>query len=262
MKDLIATIKTDKKYKMSSNGLCLQFIEDDYGQQKRDISNLRDYFKKWPTFYYFVVAIFSPMWWSGLSQKKFITKYPKKGITLNLGSGPEIIHEKVVNVDMFSYKGVSVLSDILDLPFRNSSIDRVICSMVIEHIKYPQIAVSEIYRILASGGLVYISVPFMYPFHASPNDYSRWTHEGLKELLSDFEILEIGVRAGPFSALSVWLSYTFAQFLSFGVPALYWILMNLFTFIFFPIKILDVFASNLPFAINTAAAFYVVARKK
>lgn len=228
----------------------------------KDISNIRDYFKIWPRFYYFIAKIFGPLWWSGVSSKNFTAMSNKKRVILNLGSGPKIINPTVVNVDMFSYQGVSVVADIHALPFRDNSVGTVLCDTVLEHVKKPQIVVKEINRVLSVDGLVYITVPFLYPFHSSPNDFYRWTHEGLSELMNDYEIIKIGVRAGPFSALTIWFCYIFASVFSFGYAPLYWLLMNLFLFIFFPIKLIDIIASRLPFAINLASVLYVIAKKK
>ncbi|MBX4200291.1 class I SAM-dependent methyltransferase [Candidatus Parcubacteria bacterium] len=227
----------------------------------KDPGNIRDYFKKWPRFYFIVREVFSPVWWSGVSQKNFI-KLHQGGKIVNLGSGPEIIDERVINVDAHKYPSVSVVADITKLPFEDNSIDSAICNTVLEHVKNPEGAVSEMHRVLRSGGYAYTTVPFLYPFHASPDDYTRWTHAGVRELFKNFEIEEIGVRAGPFSLLATWLCYICATIFSFNSEFVYWILVNLFMFIFFPIKILDVIGSRLPFSIHLSAILYVIVRKK
>lgn len=227
----------------------------------KDPANIRDYFKRWPKLYYFVLVVFSPMFWSGLSQKKFLKKYPSQGTILNLGSGPDVVNG-VTNVDMFPYKGVAIVADIMKLPFGDNAIEAVMCNTVLEHVRDPIKAVAEMRRVLKPGGLVYITVPFLYPFHASPDDFTRWTHVGLRELVRDFEVVELGVRAGPFSTLTVWLCYLPALIFSFGSETLYWIIMNLCMFVFFPIKLLDLVIARLPFAIHLSSILYVVARKK
>jgi ubiquinone/menaquinone biosynthesis C-methylase UbiE len=54
-------------------------------------------------------------------------------------------------------------SDIFRLPFRDESFDGVICSEVLEHIKDPRPAVSEILRLLKPGGSLAASVPRHLP---------------------------------------------------------------------------------------------------
>jgi ubiquinone/menaquinone biosynthesis C-methylase UbiE len=61
-------------------------------------------------------------------------------------------------------KGVSDRStfqtaDITDLPFRNSSVDLLIASEVIEHLPEPQAALSEIARVLVPGGFLALTIP-------------------------------------------------------------------------------------------------------
>lgn len=200
-----------------------------------------------------------------MSPQQFLKKfYPQEGdqcALLNLGSGPKILRKDLVNVDMTKYKNVKIVADLTALPFPAETIDGFICETVLEHIMDPQSAVAEMERVLKVGGVGYISVPFLYPFHSSPYDYIRWTEQGLRNMLSNFEIVELGTRSGPFSVLNVWLCYLIPSIFSFGNDKLYWLLTNLSLLIFFPIKFLDVLAIHLPFANRTASILYCVVRK-
>jgi SAM-dependent methyltransferase len=49
------------------------------------------------------------------------------------------------------------------LPFADASIDKIICSEVLEHIEDYSTVLSEIYRVLKPNGLVAISVPRYWP---------------------------------------------------------------------------------------------------
>ncbi len=222
---------------------------------------MRDFFKRWPRIYFFIATVFGPMMFCGLSGKGFLKKYDKEGVCLNLGSGPRILGEGVTNVDLHPYPGVTVVADITALPFKEGSVSRIVCDNVLEHVKDPERAVREMHRVLSQGGLAYISTPFLYPFHSSPSDYHRWTYQGLLELTKDFTAVEGGNRAGPFSALTVWLCYLFSSVLSFGSRRVYWVLMNASILIFFPVKLLDIVGNHLPFVNNFAAVFYLVIRK-
>ncbi len=225
-------------------------------------SDIRSFFKRWPKLYYFVATVFGPMMFCGLSSQRFLKKFPSEGKTLNLGSGPKILSVSVTNVDIYPYKGVSIVSDILSVPLEEGSVARIISDNVLEHVKDPQSAVKEIHRLLKSGGLAYVSTPFLYPFHSSPSDYQRWTKQGLEELFKDFEMLEIGVRAGPFSVLTVYLNHLFALIFSFGSKRLESVLVNMVMFVFFPIKLLDIIFNYWPGAESMAAVFYCVVKKK
>ncbi len=226
-------------------------------------SFIRDFFKRWPAFYYFVVMVFGPTLLLGLNPKKFLRKYLLEGETINVGSGPRRLGPAVKNVDKHPYDGVDIVADLEAMtPFADASVSRIICDNVLEHVPHPQKAVSELRRILKSGGVLYVSTPFYYPFHPSPSDYTRWTKEGLLELFEGFEVMEIGVRSGPFSSLSVQLSYLFATIFSFGSAFLYWFLLDVSMLLFFPIKFLDIFFNYWPNAVNMAAVLYLVVQKK
>lgn len=82
--------------------------------------------------------------------------------------------------------------DLHDLSkFSSNSYDFVILDEILEHVAQPWLAVKEVYKILKIGGCLICSTPFLIAEHKCPNDYWRFTKEGLTELLSDFERLEI-----------------------------------------------------------------------
>lgn len=225
-------------------------------------TGIKEFFKRWPVFYYFVYDYLGPLHFGGLSAQAFLKKYPPTGSCFNLGSGTRIIASNVTNVDSSAYSNVDIVADIMALPIGNGEVSSIICTEVLEHIRKPELAVAEMKRILKQGGYAYVTVPFLYPYHASPDDYIRWTHMGLRDLFSDFEVVELGVRSGPFSVFTVNACYFFATLFSFGNKHLYWMLVYAFTFLFFPIKFLDVIGNRLPQSINMAALLYCVVRNK
>lgn len=224
---------------------------------------IRDFFKRWPHFYYFVATVFGPLFFSGLSPTKFLKRFALEGGKhLNLGSGPRILSPEVINVDIFPYKGVALVADITHLPLEANSVDTIVCDNVLEHVEDPTAVVAETHRLLRSGGYAYMCIPFMYPFHSSPVDFTRWTMPGLTKLFGEFEMVESGVRAGAFSTLNVYCCYLFALLFSFNSLRLYWILVNVSMFIFFPIKLLDAIFCHFPMSRDMAAVLYVVLKKK
>ena len=80
-------------------------------------------------------------------------------------------------------------------------------------------------------------------------------------LVKKFDVVEEGVRSGPFSVLTVYLVYFFASILSLGIRSVYAFLLNALIFLFFPLKYLDVVANHLPFASDYASVLYIVVRK-
>lgn len=79
------------------------------------------------------------------------------------------------------------------LPFRAGSFDAVVCSEVIEHVADPAALIAELHRVLRPGGRLLLSSPFLYPIHGDPHDYQRLTETRLRQLLRDFEDVQIGV---------------------------------------------------------------------
>ena len=54
---------------------------------------------------------------------------------------------------------------------------------VLEHIYNHKLLLTNIHRSLKSGGCLEGFVPFLYQYHADPDDYFRFTHTGLLKLL-------------------------------------------------------------------------------
>ncbi len=223
---------------------------------------MREYFKRWPWLYYTIVDVFGPIYFGGVSPKRFIDTYYDGGRSLNLGAGARLLDSRLEHIDAYPYPVVSLVADITNIPIESSSVSLIVCDNVLEHVVDPIKALNEIHRLLKQGGVGYLAVPFLYPFHSSPDDYQRWTKKGLLHYCRDFEIVECGVRSGPFSVLTVYLVYMSALLLSFGSKRLYDFLINAFIFVYFPIKYLDFFANKLPFTDDLAADFFIIIKKK
>ncbi len=224
---------------------------------------IREFFKRWPRFYRLIVYVFGPTLLIGLGPRAFLQRYAPEGTgkVVNIGSGPLRLRSDVVNYDITAYTEVDVVADIGHLPIEDGTVDTFVCDNVLEHVPDPRQAIRELHRILKPGGVGYISTPFLYPFHASPHDYQRWTASGLTVLCKDFSEVRVGVRSGLFSALNTWLCYVLPSLFSLGSERLYWLLVNLSLFLFFPVKFLDLLANRLPFARHTAAVFSCVVIK-
>lgn len=99
---------------------------------------------------------------------------------------------------------VTFIADIQDMNMIDAdSYDSAICLEVLEHVPDPVKAISEIKRILKPGGVVIISVPHLSRLHDLPNDYFRFTINGISCLLEQqgFQISETKIKGGLFSFL-------------------------------------------------------------
>jgi len=102
-----------------------------------------------------------------------------------------------VNVDLSAAPGVNVAADAAHLPFPPDLFTRVECDAVLEHVRSPEQVMREITRVLAPGGYAHVVVPFCHPFHAYPEDYRRFTPDGLRLLAPQLEPCAQGWRTGP-----------------------------------------------------------------
>lgn len=85
------------------------------------------------------------------------------------------------------------------IPLASASVSVVLMLDVLEHFKEPVAALAEACRVLRPSGTLLIQVPFLYPLHDLPNDYSRWTANGLSQLLEQqgFEMLKLESDNAP-----------------------------------------------------------------
>jgi len=127
---------------------------------------------------------------------------------LDIGIGPGHFRSLMsrfehVGLDFEPYAGVRVVTDLADrLPFRDSTFDVVVASNVLEHLKRPEEALCECHRVLKPGGLILITVPFLLRVHQAPNDFYRYTHFILHELLVRAHFDRVTVQPlGPSSSV-------------------------------------------------------------
>lgn len=79
------------------------------------------------------------------------------GWVLAVGAGINNTLERVIQLDIFDYPNIDVVTDGGAFPFRDESMAGVICENVIEHVADPAHLVSEIHRVLKPGGAVSIT---------------------------------------------------------------------------------------------------------
>ncbi|GJL65832.1 MAG: hypothetical protein NPIRA05_08030 [Nitrospirales bacterium] len=184
------------------------------------------------------------------------------GMRVNVGSASKRLGVKMVNLDLFRREEVDLQGDLRHLPLQSQSVDTLVCTGVLEHIHDPQQAVKEMSRVLKDDGRVFFETPFMQTVHASPDDYSRWTPNGLRQLFQGFDMGECEVVAGPASALAWQLQETMAMLFSFRSHMLYKVGLRVFGWLAIPVSWLDRILEQHPFAWHAASGYAVVGVKK
>jgi SAM-dependent methyltransferase len=91
---------------------------------------------------------------------------------------------RYIGLDLEPGPGVDVVGDLSsDLcGLEPESFALVICCSVLEHVKRPWAMAANIERLVEPGGMVYVAVPWVWRYHAYPEDYYRFSHRGIMEL--------------------------------------------------------------------------------
>ena len=180
---------------------------------------------------------------------------------LDLGSGFRRRAAHVINLEIAPMPNVNVIGDGHRLPFGDEIFDVVILEAVLEHVSEPGMVVSEVHRVLRKGGRAYAAVPFMQGYHASPEDYQRYTIWGLEHLFSGFQKIESGSCVGATSALH-WIFREYIGILfSFGNIWLYKSLSLIVGWVTFPLVYLDALLKHNRNSHAIASAVFFIGRK-
>lgn len=101
---------------------------------------------------------------------------------------------------------VDVFYDGKNIPFPNDSFDSVFCSEVLEHVFNLEEVLTEIRRVMKTGGKILITVPFSWNEHEVPFDFGRYTSFGIKHVLekNGFEVSTL-IKSGNFARVNLQL---------------------------------------------------------
>jgi SAM-dependent methyltransferase len=194
---------------------------------------------------------------------RFVRSLPADGTVLNIGSGETSYGANVVNMDIGPYPNVDFVGVAERLPVADGSCDGAILMAVLEHVRDADRTLLEAQRILKPGGSLFVDVPFIQGFHASPHDYRRYTQPGLIEAVErlGFEVEASGVAVGPASA-ATWVGAEFLALLFSGrSERAYRLLRPMTGWLVTPVKFADAWLDRHPLAYTIASAVWVRARR-
>lgn len=196
--------------------------------------------------------------------------FKNEGKVLNFGNGKSngsgirlwktnfLDLSSIIHLDVNIGDNVNVVGDGQNLPFKNNLFDSIICQAVLEHVENPNQMISEIKRVLKPQGFLYIEVPFLQGFHADPNDFQRYTLEGLKVLMKDFEIVKYGVSVGPFCTLVWILRDGISSF--FKNKFFFYTIRFIISWILSPLRYFDFLVKNRPMFQRLASENYILVK--
>ena len=106
---------------------------------------------------------------------------------LDLEDSPEVRERTRTDARFETFDGINI-------PFEDESFDTVYCKQVLEHVRHPAPLLSEVRRVLASGGILAGSTSQLEPFHS----LSLWNYTpfGFAQLLDEAGLSLIELRPG------------------------------------------------------------------
>ncbi len=186
---------------------------------------------------------------------------PSAALVVDAGSGNNRIHPDIISVDMFDYDAVDVVCTLDKLPFHDGAIDALVSRSVLEHVATPGAVVAEFGRCTRPGGIGIHMIPFLFPYHASPADYHRFTHEGHDILFKGWEVIERTNPTGPVTVALLHLIEALSTILSFNTQRAKSAVYLMLCALLFPLKFLDAPFIERPAFLGSAASILSVIRK-
>jgi len=173
-----------------------------------------------------------PAWWwdridlenSSIRQhiRKFAADTTPAELVLDAGAGQCVYkeyfrHARYLAVDFgqgegqWEYDEIDTLARLEQLPFADSTFDRIVFTQVLEHVPEPGKVLKELSRILKPSGKMLLTAPLGFGEHQIPYDYFRYTRYGLEFLLNEtgFKVTSLEPRGGYFRYMAVMMMWIY-----------------------------------------------------
>jgi hypothetical protein len=195
--------------------------------------------------------------------RKIVVQYvnPANNAVVDLGAGARRIHPDIITLDLFDYETVDIVCGLDRLPFAPNSVDGFVSLSVIEHLADPFALVESLHRAGRTGAIGIHHVPFLYHFHESPRDFTRFTHMGLSLLFKKWKTVRVFNTSGPVSLMMLLGIEIVSSHVSFGNSRLKELFYLALCGLTFPLKILDWPFLNRPTVFSYAPSFCIVVQK-
>ncbi len=95
---------------------------------------------------------------------------------------------------------IDLVSDITNIPAKDSSFDVILCSEVLEHVPEPTHALDEFTRLLKPGGILVLTAPFCSNVHMAPYYYCS----GFSKYWYEHHLTQRGLRIEKLTANGDW----------------------------------------------------------
>ena len=108
--------------------------------------------------------------------------------------------ERYIGIDLHEniYRSPDLEWDGSAIPLKEKSVDCALATEVFEHCPEPELVMRETLRVLKPGGLLFLTVPFLWPLHCVPYDEYRYTPFSLERHLrkAGFEQIKLTALGG------------------------------------------------------------------
>lgn len=93
-----------------------------------------------------------------------------------------------IGIDMEPGKNVDLVVDLIEGigGLQKDHFALGICCSVLEHVRRPWVFAEHLTSVLRAGAALYMSVPWVWRYHAYPDDYFRFSWRGVMELFPEF----------------------------------------------------------------------------
>lgn len=228
-----------------------------------ELDTIKNRLKIWLGKYYYSIGVNIIVPTFPFNYLRKVRKFfdPESQIVVDLGCGNHRIDENIIGLDLFDYAAVDVVCDLNNLPFKPDSVDGFISRSVLEHVQDPASIVRQSHAKTKPGGFGIHLIPFLFPFHASPYDYQRFTQEGQKILFREWQMVEQTNPTGPITLGLLCLIEFLSIVLSLGNPKIKGYIYLLLCAGLFPIKYLDAPFVNRKSFLPMAPSILAVVRK-
>ncbi len=128
---------------------------------------------------------------------KYVEYFDKNEDIIELGAANEY-YKSFFSLEFLDRKYIisniidsDVILDMTSMNLDDNSVNYFTSFFAIEHLyDYPEF-INEVFRTLKPGGRLMISIPFLYCYHAAPDDYFRFSISAIRKMFEKFNILSI-----------------------------------------------------------------------
>lgn len=132
--------------------------------------------------------------------------------------------------DIIYFKGKKI-------PLKDSSIDSIICTEVMEHLEKPSELAVEMCRVLKKNGTAFITIPWSARYHYIPYDYGRYTPAAINKIFAGFSNVVIENRGTDITSICSKIIVLFARNI-IPVSFFKWMVLPVTLIVFAPVMLL------------------------